>query len=518
MTLLKNPVLRGFNPDPSICRKGENYYLVTSSFEYFPALPLYHSKDLANWNQIGFAIEDPSLINLVGCRPSKGIYAPTIRYNPEDDMFYLIIVLCHSDNYHENEIFFIKAKDPQGPWMDKTIIHTAEGIDPSFFFEGKKAYCMGNLQPDPQIRSSHRHIWIDEIDLTTGELAGKRKIILQGGAVQNAKCPEGPHIYHFGAYYYLLISEGGTGLNHAISVFRSTSIWGPYECDPRNPILTHRNYGSSSPFNSIGHADIVQAPDGSFWAVLLGCRTIGNKPESRIIGRETFIIPVTFEDDWPVFCPDSGKVAPSYALPWNTELITPSPAVQNVFKSFDWETIRTYDKPFYTITAEGISLKLLPATIKDYEHVSFLGRRQDEPCFTSVMEMDFSPLDNNEIAGLMLLMDDKRYALAGKTRDKDKSVLQLSTADGTVCTCPASQGITRLRVVCDMMNYSFQVKDENNCWVPFGPPIPGCTFEKLNQGYSGLMIGMYASSNHHATQNSALFTHFSYLAKPYEYN
>ena len=224
---INNPILRGFNPDPSICRKGNDFYIVTSTFEYFPAVPIYHSTNLAQWEQIGFCITDPSDIDLSASRATKGIYAPTIRYREDDDTFYMITTLVKNDNYRENECILMSAKDPRGPWK-KQYIKEAEGIDPALFFHNGEAYCLGNMRPHPENPSDRsRWIWISRIDLDEGKLIGERVILLKDGAVRGAACPEGPHLFYNDGYFYLIIAEGGTSHNHAVSAFRSTEIMGP---------------------------------------------------------------------------------------------------------------------------------------------------------------------------------------------------------------------------------------------------------------------------------------------------
>lgn len=510
MNTLTNPVLRGFYPDPSVCCKGKDYYLVTSTFEFFPAVPVFHSRDLASWEQVGFCVSEPGIIDLNGARPGKGIYAPTIRYNPYDGYFYMITVLCHNDRYEDNEIFYVRAKDPAGPWSGKFVVSDAEGIDPSLFFEDGKAYYVGNLRPDKDPSSIRRYIWMDEIDLETGKLAGKRTILLKDGAVYGAKCPEGPHIYRFGDYYYLLIAEGGTALNHATSVFRSRSIWGPYENNPRNPILTHRNQAKTSRFNSIGHADIFQGPDGSFWTCLLGVRPYCD-PDLRNIGRETFIAPVIWEDGWPVFCPDTGKVEETYSMPWKTRRL-PKPSFSSFrsgsLESF-WQSLRTPSEPVYRLTGKGLELRINKYTLQDNYASAFLGRRQQEEVFAAETAFDFTPRSEKEQAGVIVMLHNKAYYALQKTIRNGEEILVLSDYEKEIYSRKAPKGTVRVRMMASGLDYWFEL-EANGKWKRFGPVLDGRQLSKLDKGFTGVLMGLYGTSNGEESDSKALFHYFSY--------
>lgn len=514
MCALRNPILRGFYPDPSICRKGEDYYLVTSTFEYFPAVPVFHSKDLAHWHQVGSCISDPTLIDLNGCRSGKGIYAPTIRYNEYDDTFYMITTLVHNDTYSDNETFFMRAKNPAGPWYGKTVVSQAEGIDPSLFFEGEKAYYIGNMRPHPEDPTNlNRHVWIDEIDLATGRLEGKKRVVLKDGAVHDAVCPEGPHLYRFGDYYYILLAEGGTEHNHAQSVFRSKDVFGPYELNPRNPILTHRMLSRDSEFNSLGHADLVQTQDGDFWAIMLGVRPY-IQPFLRNIGRETFLAPVIWEDQWPVFCPETGKVENHYETPVPPEHVWKPEPMFTSFKSPVlepyWQTLRTPKEPVYSVGNGRLALKLNRYTIRDNEACAFIGRRQQEMRFISETAVTFTPSGENECAGMILLLNSDSYYLLVKTVRNGSEILQLSYVDELLHEAEAPTGTICLRLLAEGLDYWFEGFSEKRGWERFGPVLDGTKLSMLEFGFTGTMIGLYASANGMESDNTAEYQYFSY--------
>ena len=296
-----NPVITGMNPDPSICRAGDDYYLVTSTFEYFPGLPIYQSKDLAHWKLIGHALSGPKSDPLMGAQSSTGgQYAPSIRYN--DGMFYVI-----GTNYGgkgSQGISYVSAKDPAGPWSDPVWLGRWE-VDPSLLFADGKAYY---VSPD-----NKGGFLVGELDMKTGKFIVEPKKVAGG---LGGSSPEGPHLYRVGEYYYLMSAEGGTGYQHREVIQRSKSPYGPYEASPTNPVASNMNDPRNA-IQAIGHADIIEAPDG-WWLVCLGIQPQGGNYHH--LGRETFLAPVTCKDGWPRVG-ENGIVGQEYPLP----KLTPHP-------------------------------------------------------------------------------------------------------------------------------------------------------------------------------------------------
>ena len=244
----RNPVIPGYHPDPSVCRVGDTFYLVNSSFQYFPGVPIFQSKDMVHWQQIGNVLDRESQIPLKGASSWLGIYAPTIRYH--EGTYYMI-----TTNVGNGGNFIVTATDPRGPWSEPVWLKQ-QGIDPSLYFENGKCYMVSN--PGDAI-------WLCEINPKTGEQLTESKQLWQG---DGGRYPEGPHIYKKDGYYYLLISEGGTELAHRLTIARSRNIEGPYESNPNNPILTNcSRLGQSKQIQGTGHGDLVQAGDGNWWMV-----------------------------------------------------------------------------------------------------------------------------------------------------------------------------------------------------------------------------------------------------------
>ena len=317
-----NPILQGWASDPSVCTNGEgDYYLVTSTFVYFPGVPIYHSRDLVNWRQIGYVLDRESqLRNTEGQHVSGGIFAPAISYNPHNKTYYMVTTNVGAGN------FFVKATDPAGPWSEPIMLPEVGGIDPSFFFdEDGRAYIVNNDEPSyPAEYPGHRSIRIREFDVATDRTVGDWKVLVDKG-VNPAEKPiwiEGPHMYKINGRYFLMDAEGGTSTWHSEVIFASDSPWGPFVPYEHNPILTQRHLDPNrpDPVTCAGHADLIQAKEGDWWAVFLACRPIDGRFEN--LGRETFILPVSWTDDgFPVILEGDATVD----LIVRREAATPAP-------------------------------------------------------------------------------------------------------------------------------------------------------------------------------------------------
>ena len=306
MAIVKNPIMSGFYPDPSVCavdtvtEDGSTkrvYYLVNSTFSYAPGVPIFYSEDLCEWTQIGHVLTRESQLKLDGLAMSKGIYAPTLRYH--NGVFYMI-----TTNVEGGGNFYVMATDPAGKWSDPIYLPEAEGIDPSLFFDGDTCYYVGQRNKKDGEYFGDCEIWIQELDLEQGKLVGEIHS-LWDGAMKHAIWPEGPHLYKKGEYYYLMIAEGGTAYEHSICVARSKELFGPYESHRSNPVFTHRHLGHQAPVQNAGHGDLVEDADGNWYIFMLATRPVN---DCAPLGRETFVAEVVWEDDWPVINPGIGML------------------------------------------------------------------------------------------------------------------------------------------------------------------------------------------------------------------
>lgn len=512
MTSFKNPILPGFYPDPSICRVGDDYYLVTSTFEYFPGIPVFHSKDLVNWRQIGHVLDRPSQLDLDQVKPSGGVFAPTIRYH--DGVYYVV-----NTNVGKKGNFVVTATDPAGPWSDPYWLE-AEGIDPSLFFdEDGKAYYTGTRPaPEGPAYSGNWEIWLQEFDIATKQLVGETYSLWRG-ALRDAIWPEGPHIYKINGYYYLMISEGGTGPDHALSVARSEQLTGPYTGYPRNPILTHRHLGLDYPIANVGHGDIVETRTGEWWMVLLASRPYGGY--YRNLGRETFLVPFIWEEGWPVVKPGKGIVEMVETAPDLPEHHWVPPAACDHFDSttlgMQWMFARTPREHFYSLDARPGHLRLMlrPEKITENVNPSLVCRRQQHMKFAARTKMEFTPQAENETAGIVLLQSSRFNFRFEYVKSGGEFLVQLTQCrDGVeqvLAAKPFEANVLYLTVAAHDQDYSFYYGSTPEENLALAENVDGRILSTdVAGGFVGACLGMYASSNGKTSSNAADFDWFEY--------
>jgi len=516
----QNPILPGFYPDPSICRVGEDYYLVNSSFEYFPGLPIFHSRDLTHWRQIGHVLDRPEQLDLDGIRPSGGLYAPTIRYH--EGTFYVINTLVGGPQGRNN--FVVTASDPAGPWSEPHWLANAPGIDPSLLFdEDGRVWYVGNREPpDGEAYPGHREIWMQELDPVRMVLVGK-KHALWDGALKGAVHAEGPHLYKVNGYYYLLVAEGGTGHDHAVSIARSRTITGPYEPNPRNPILTHRHLGRDYPIVGTGHADLVETQYGEWWMVVLAMRPYDGYFYN--LGRETFLAPVRWEDGWPIVSPGSGRVEHAYPVPNLPEHVWPSQSTCDNFETPaldpSWNFLRTPREPFWSLSDRPghLRLRLRAAHLAEWSNPSFVGRRQQHIQFTARAAMDFEPRGAGESAGIVLLQNSDYHFRLVCTWRPHQRIVQLirryKDDETVIAEQDVADGRLYFKVEAYGQAYSFYVSTAADVWLPLAQDVDGRLLSTpIAGGFVGAYIGLYASSNGAPSSNYADFDWFEYREIP----
>jgi len=523
---LVNPILTGFYPDPSITKVGKDYYLVNSTFSYFPGIPVMHSRDLKNWEQIGNVISRPSQMTFMGDRMTRGLFAPAIEYH--NGTYY---VTCTQIDHKGN--FVVTAKNPAGPWSDPVFLPQVRGIDPSLYFEGDKAYVIYNSDPpdNKPLYDGHRSIKIIELNPQTLQTVGEAKIVVNGG-VDLSKKPvwiEGPHLMKRNDWYYLYAAEGGTSVNHTEVVFRGKSPWGPFTPYEHNPILSQRELPKDrkDPITSAGHAQFVEGPDGKTYAIFLAVRPY--KGNHYNTGRETFIVPVEWKDGWPVTVPGPNGVQYSYqanfpevkqkgALPQNGNFA--------YTLSFDKQLapellfMRTVDSTNFSLSkAKGLTLKLKPETVAETGNPAFVGKRQQHLYCTTETELNFSTKAENEKAGLVIFQDEKHFYYLCKSMAEGKPVLQLlkSTDDAKqpelLASAPlkSAAGKVQLRIQAAGDTYGFAYSENGKTWNTLKDKIDARFLSTQTAGgFIGCLFGMYATSSGQPTSNTASFTWLKY--------
>jgi len=494
-----NPIIPGFYPDPSICRVGKDYYLVTSSFQYFPGVPIFHSRDLVNWRQIGHCLTRPSQLPLKNAYSSGGIYAPTIRYH--NGRFYMVTTnVSHGGN------FYVYTEDPAGEWSEPIFV-AQEGIDPSLFFDDDgRVYFCGT--------GGREGIALSEIDIETGKILQGPKHVWPGSG---GRYPEAPHIYKINNKYYLMIAEGGTEYGHMVTIARSDHIWGPYEGYKGNPILTHRNLNSHI-INGTGHGDLVQDENGNWWMVFLAFRnTYGY---FHHLGRETYLAPVDWnEEGWPVVN-GNGTVDIKMETDRIQAVQVPMEIKRDDFDSpglnLYWNFIRNPYEGVWSLTERPGWLRLYgtPVTLDDQDSPAFIGRRQQHLDCTAETLLEFYPQKEGDEAGLTVYMHERyHYDIAVVGNGSERKVIVRKTV-GDICVVTAEEAIgegpVKLQVRADHRYYYFGYALEDGPIKVISQGENRFLSTEVAGGFTGVFFGMYAISKDPDSKTSADFDWFDY--------
>jgi len=489
--MFTNPVLSGFYPDPSICKVGDDFYMVNSTFEYFPGVPVHHSKDLVHWKLIGYCLDRESQLPLKQMRASGGIYAPTIRYH--DGLFYMI-----TTNVNGGGNFYVTAENPAGPWSDPVWIDP-EGIDPSLLFDDD-----GTVYYTRHVGGGDGYIGQCILNLETGQLEGEMKKIWSG---TGGPWAEGPHLYKIDSTYYLMISENGTSYGHMVTVARSASPWGPFESNPDNPVLTHKDL-DDNPIRAVGHADIVHTKDG-WWMVCLAIRPQGG--HFHHMGRETYLVPLEFDDNgWPVVNNNEpiefSMPAPRLKEhPWE-----PVPARIDFNEgSLDlyWNYLRNPDSSNYSLNERSgfFRLKGSAVTLNDQDSPTFIGRRQTDLTCRVSTSLDFDPKSSNEEAGLVIRQNDRfHYEIGVTLREGKRCVFLRKMVDAQIVESvqyvEIPDGPVTLSVYATPLAYEFMFRDSNEERAVLGTGITkDLSVERIGFDYgmcfTGTYFGLYTTGN-----------------------
>jgi xylan 1,4-beta-xylosidase len=506
----RNPILAGFYPDPSITRAGDRFYLVHSTFAWFPGIPVFESRDLVHWNQIGSVIDRAGQLDYSGLGVSRGVFAPTIEHH--DGTFYVFNTAVDNGGN-----FLVTATDPSGPWSDPIWLRDIDGIDPSLFVdEDGQGYVLNNGPPEGEPRyDGHRAIWMQAFDLDTKQPTGPRRVLIDGGVdpSTNPIWIEGPHIYRRNGWYYLVCAEGGTGPQHSQVVLRSREVWGPYVPFEHNPILTQRGLDPARPhpITNAGHADLVQIADGSWWATFLSSRTYGEVHYNT--GRETFLLPVQWQDDWPrILPPDTPipSVLPAPALMTAAAEQAPNSGNFSWDDRFDgpgldraWLSLRGPSNEWADLASRPgwLRLRAQPLGLDAPGTPSLLGRRLQHQVFEAGLKLA-PPAEAGVSAGLVAFQNETHWYFLGLRRDGDRLQVFLHKRAGAVVEAVAELALSEAALA-DLDTVSLQVRgdqavyrfgyDLGDGWQALGPPQDGRILSTdVAGGFVGAVLGPYA--------------------------
>ena len=499
----RNPVLPGFHADPSVCRAGDDFYLVNSTFQYFPGVPVFHSKDLIHWEQIGNCLTRPSQLDLTGLYKqdnpelgwtNAGVYATTIRENK--GRFYMVTTVFPSRRH-----FYVWTDNPAGEWSEPIVIDFAIGsCDPTLYFEGDKCYFLWK----------EGDIKICEIDVETGKKIGE---IHHLGTGLGGRYPEGPHIYKKDGYYYLMLAEGGTEQGHHVNILRSRNLFGPYEPNRANPILSHFNMEmQNSEIQGLGHADLVQAPDSTWWMICLGYRTSGYL--LHVMGRETMLAPVRWDENaWPVVNGNGTLTTdmhcttlPQVPMPldpvreefYYVKRDVPAASYSSIGFPWGWHSIGNPDYSRYSLTERKGWLRLKPTTttLDKATSPTFVARRQTEKVFTATTQLDASHIGEGMQTGITAYAAPlNHYDVIVEKRD-GKLYAKANIRIGELAHCdkevPLNSNKVYLRITSDAAYYYMQVSDDGKRFQTLAKMDFRYVSTEVIGGFTGVMLGVFA--------------------------
>lgn len=531
----KNPIMPGFYPDPSICAVGEDYYLINSTFAYFPGLPIMHSRDLVHWEQIGNAMHRQEQLPLKNAGHSQGLFAPTMRYH--DGTYY---VICTNVSFGGN--YVVTAKNPAGPWSDPYYLQGADGIDPSLFFDddGKCYYIGTHPNPDGCRYDGDYFIWIQELDIEQMKLVGEKHNVWNG-AMRGIHWPEGPHLYKKDGYYYIIHAEGGTGPEHAVTVCRSKEVYGPYENNFCNPIFTHRHLGQSYPIKYVGHADMIETPKGEWYMVMLAVRPLEGY---TTMGRETFLAKVIWENGWPVVNPGVGILTdeveidlPAWYPATDKMFDTAANCVPGSSRTYEFTTmnrlgdefltLRNPGEDMYALDTEGLKLSFRNITLKEKDSPSYVCVRQQHHTFQASASFLTENLTDGRRAGIALMQSNDFHLRAEVSRVGDGleavAILCQKGEDqiigrSTIQDLGAGEAELALKVDglsasltfgVDQLDKAVEKTDRSSSLVCSDIDIRKLSTEVAG-GFVGCTVGMYAVADEDCREQAACFKRLSY--------
>ncbi|MFI3254110.1 MAG: family 43 glycosylhydrolase [Eubacteriales bacterium] len=541
--MIHNPILTGFHPDPSILRVGEEYFLVTSSFEWLPALPIYRSTDLEHWELVCHALLEER--DLQGISSACGIWAPALSFSAENQLFYLSYSLVYGfqQNNFDIENFVITATHPRDTWSKPKYL-SSSGFDPSFFHDvDGKSYV---VSLEWEFRQHYTHpgrIILQEYDREKSILVGNVHILSTGASKRG--CAEGPNLYYRNGFYYLLIAEGGTGYGHCTTVSRATKVTGPYEPAPNNPLLTSYRedfdeigipnsakpwrYAKGQVLQKAGHGNLVETPEGETYCTHLLSRPIGEEHYS-VLGRETGIQQCIWKDDW-IFLNNGDIIAEEYTpKPRNTRPSSCYPAKEGVVHDDFTQNIPNYyyaprcplSDEWVKVTKEGLSLRGRGSLFGKY-HTSLLARKSNAFSFQVDTKLVTKPENHLQMAGLTNYYNNENFYFLRLYYSQSHDSLALGILEGKQ---GAREEYTKysvklkefnciyLRAVVDYEELQYYYSYDDKLFYPIGPVLPmGILSDEFAGGFTGSFVGLIATDMMYQTWE-ATFPYLTYTNKP----
>lgn len=486
--LIRNPILRGFNPDPSIVRVGEDFYIATSTFEWFPGVQIHHSRDLVNWRLLTRPLSRPSQLNMAGAPDSCGVWAPCLTH--ADGRFWLVytdvkrygrttVGGASGASLRDFHNYLVTAEQIEGPWSDPVFLNSS-GFDPSLFHdEDGRKYLLNMLWDHRPGRNRFAGIVAQEFDAMAGRLIGERRVIFPGTALG---LTEAPHLYKRDGWYHLITAEGGTGFGHAVTMARARTLVGPYDLHPDGPVLTARDRPHAA-LQRVGHADLVDTADGRTWAVYLCGRPLPNRGRC-VLGRETAIQPMVWgPDGWLRTCDGSGDPQLNPPAPDLPPAPFPQAPVWEDFNGpdlpIDFQWLRSpFPDRLFSLNARPGWLRLFGReSIGSQYHQSLVARRQQAHCYSARTLMDYSPTHFQQAAGLVCYYGASKFHYLFVSRDDEHgrfiqvmSALPDSTnADAFTPPIPIPEtGVVHLRVEVDFerLRFAWRMDGTDWSWLP----------------------------------------------------
>lgn len=477
----KNPVIKGFYPDPSVCKANGKYYLVCSTMQYFPAVPIFESEDLINWKQIGNCLTRESQIALHNVNSSGGVFAPTIRYN--NGRFYMV-----TTNNSIQQNFYVYTDDIYGEWSEPIYVNQG-GIDPSLYFENGKTYFLSNGSDDNGING----ITQCEIDIQTGNKLTPSVNIWQG---TGGRYIESPHMYKIGDYYYLMVAEGGTEYGHMVTYARSKYIYGPFESYQGNPVLTNRNLGGFE-IQGVGHGDLIQDEYNQWWILHLGFRQIHQWLPYHHLGRETFLTPVYFNEDGWFTAGYNGTTIHEFEVPYPKEIIQKEQKTftfDNTNLKVDWLHIRIPDMNNYSFKDNTLKLIGTDKTLDDVASPTFIGLRQKD--FNATITCEVS-VESGE-GGITIYMDEQQHYDLYARKIDDGYIITEKLNIGDIKHIQNSIPIGEcssviLEITSNNFVYNFNVI-VNGTKHNLGMAQTKYLSTEVASGFTGVIVGLYAQN------------------------